>query len=268
MDRLDQLGPVCNLLQLAGSLARFALWLRDKRRCSRERSPRLAPKQATGGHSGAHATGLQATGTWQGTGRHGRVTRPGHPGAIQQWEQSVEDASVGTLSPVPVVVFLRGMNLGKRRLANDALVAVFEGAGFTSVSAYQASGNVILGDDDTADEATISRLLADQLGYDVPVFVRTAAALTAIASASPISGKTGADGGKPQIVFLHDPPDTDPSDLLGPDHEVHAIGTELHWLPPGGLADLGSVLKAMDTAFGGTTVRTLGTIERLVKRLT
>ncbi|MCB1028694.1 MAG: DUF1697 domain-containing protein, partial [Microthrixaceae bacterium] len=89
------------------------------------------------------------------------------------------------------VAFLRGMNLGNRRISNDELVSVFAAAGYEEVSAYQASGNVILGGATTADESAVSAMLATALGYDVEVFVRTSARLGAIASTSPIKGRSG-----------------------------------------------------------------------------
>lgn len=167
-----------------------------------------------------------------------------------------------------IVVFLRGMNLGSRRITNDELISAFAGAGYEDVSAYQASGNVILGGVDTADERKISATLAATLGYDVEVFVRTADHLKTVAAASPIKGRTGVEGGKPQIVFLASTAGEVGFESVFPDgHEVHRVGAELHWLPPAGLAELAQLHRSMDAAFGQTTVRTLGTIERLVKRL-
>ena len=174
------------------------------------------------------------------------------------------------------VVFLRGMNLGRRRITNDDLIAVFTDAGYTDVWAYQASGNVVLGATDTADESSISATLFAALGYSVDVFVRTAADLHIIASTSPVKGRTGASGGKPQIVFLAaaaapgggaPPNDLDLGYVFPADHEVYRIGSELHWLPPGGLSELGNIQHLMDKVLGCTTVRTLGTIERLASRL-
>ncbi len=159
------------------------------------------------------------------------------------------------------------MNLGSRRITHDELIAVFSGAGFGDVSAYQASGNVIFGEANTVDESQISATLATALGYDVDVFVRTVDDLKSIASSSPIKGRTGSAGGKPQIVFLTTTSVVDLGSVFPSDHEVHHIGAELHWLPPTPFNETGQIHKAMDRAFGQTTVRTLGTIERLAARL-
>ncbi len=174
---------------------------------------------------------------------------------------------LATFSDVSVVVFLRGMNLGRRRINNDELVGMFTGAGYDDVSAYQASGNVILGAVDIADGRRISRTLATALGYDVGVFVRGGAHLARVAASSPIQGRTGAVGGRPQVVFLRSSSHVDVDSVFPPDHEVHQIGAELHWLPPTGLSQLGQLHRAMDETFGETTVRTLGTIERLAQRV-
>lgn len=120
---------------------------------------------------------------------------------------------------------------------------------------------------DTADGSQISRTLATALGYDVEVFVRKAGDLKKVVVSSPIQGRTGSAGGKPQIVFLKSTDDVDLDSVYPDDHEVHQIGAELQWLPPTGLNELGQIHKAMDKVFGQTTVRTLGTIERLAQRL-
>ena len=166
-----------------------------------------------------------------------------------------------------VVVFLRGMNLGKRRLSNDELAAAFTRLGYADPTPYQASGNVILPSIDSLDSETLSAGLEHELGYDVPVFARSGSAVQTLAADSPFSGARGKDGGKPQIVFLHEAPSARLEDIFGPDDQFELIGTEIHWLPPAGLADTGKLHAALDAATGGTTVRTLGTLERIAKKL-
>ena len=43
------------------------------------------------------------------------------------------------------VAFLRGMNLGNRRIKNHELRAEFERLGFEEVATFRASGNVVFG---------------------------------------------------------------------------------------------------------------------------
>ena len=42
-----------------------------------------------------------------------------------------------------LAAFLRGMNLGNRRISNADLRAEFESLGFQSVATFRASGNVV-----------------------------------------------------------------------------------------------------------------------------
>ena len=60
------------------------------------------------------------------------------------------------------VAFLRGMNLGRRRVKNPELCAAFEDIGFTNVSAFLASGNVIF-DAEDPDPSAVSRSIEDGL---------------------------------------------------------------------------------------------------------
>ena len=74
------------------------------------------------------------------------------------------------------VAFLRGMNLGKRRIKNEELRAEFEALGFEDVATFRASGNVIFAAPRQSEGAltkTIERGLGEALGYEVPVFLRS-----------------------------------------------------------------------------------------------
>jgi len=165
-----------------------------------------------------------------------------------------------------VVVFLRGMNLGNRRITNSDLVTTFQRLGYGNPTPYQASGNVILPDSTLTDFDDLEAGLTAELGYEVPVFLRLADQVREIAN-SPFTGQRGIDGGKPQIVFLRRPGQAALTDVFGLDDRHELIGTEIHWLPRGGLAETGDLHKRLDLALGPTTVRTLGTIERIVKKL-
>lgn len=94
------------------------------------------------------------------------------------------------------IAFLRGMNLGKRRLPMSTLKAVFEGIGFTDVETFIASGNVLFSSavrDTSQLEAQIARHLETSLGYAVDTFVRTTEEVAAIGGAKvfPEDGKEG-----------------------------------------------------------------------------
>ena len=86
------------------------------------------------------------------------------------------------------VAFLRGINLGRRRVKMEHLRHLFEDAGFGNVSTYIASGNVIFTSavkDESKVVATIEDHLEDGLGYQVGTFVRTKSELDAIAALRP-----------------------------------------------------------------------------------
>jgi uncharacterized protein (DUF1697 family) len=76
------------------------------------------------------------------------------------------------------VAFLRGMNLGGRRITNEALRAHFEALGCEGVATFRASGNVIFesAGRPAALTTTLEDGLAEALGYEVPVFLRQSAA--------------------------------------------------------------------------------------------
>ena len=74
------------------------------------------------------------------------------------------------------IAFLRGINLGKRRLKMDVLCQLFEEMKFNGVQPFIASGNVAFesGIVDTVKlEALIEVRLQAALGYSVDTFVRT-----------------------------------------------------------------------------------------------
>ncbi|MGH7936891.1 MAG: DUF1697 domain-containing protein, partial [Chthoniobacterales bacterium] len=74
------------------------------------------------------------------------------------------------------VAFLRGINLGKRRVPMSQLKTLFEELGFGEVETFIASGNVLFSSkvrDTRKLEAQIARRLEKSLGYQVGTFVRT-----------------------------------------------------------------------------------------------
>ena len=86
------------------------------------------------------------------------------------------------------VAFLRGINLGPaKKVSMPRLRELAEDLGYTDVSTYINSGNLILTAADAA--ATIERRLAeaitDELGLEVDVAVRTPAQLATIVAENP-----------------------------------------------------------------------------------
>jgi uncharacterized protein (DUF1697 family) len=172
------------------------------------------------------------------------------------------------------VAFLRGMNLGGRRIKNDELRREFEALGFVDVVCFRASGNVVFGAEE-GDEATltagIEAGLKESLGYEVPVFLRSAAELRSIAAREPFGvSLVRASKGKLQVVLLLDAPAKeqrkDALDLATAEDRLAIDGRELYWLPNGGMSESELDLKAIGAAVGLTTIRTKGTVDQIAAK--
>jgi uncharacterized protein (DUF1697 family) len=171
------------------------------------------------------------------------------------------------------VAFLRGMNLGGRRITNDALRAHFEALGCDEVATFRASGNVIFAKEGRPAELTtqLEAGLAEALGYEVPVFLRSAEELLAIAQYEPFEKKhVNASKGKLQVALLTRKPSsvsTKKALALSTDADRLAIERrELYWLPKGGMSESDLDLKALATILGPTTIRTKGTIDQIAAK--
>jgi uncharacterized protein (DUF1697 family) len=172
------------------------------------------------------------------------------------------------------VAFLRGMNLGGRRITNEALRSHFEALGCEEVATFRASGNVIFASDDERPAELTSRLesgLADALGYEVPVFLRSAEELLAIAAHQPFDPKlVEASKGKLQVALLTKKPTAAAAKkalALSTDADRLAVAQrELYWLPEGGLSESDLDLNALAAILGPTTIRTEGTIDQIAAK--
>ena len=89
------------------------------------------------------------------------------------------------------VAFLRGINLGKRRVKNDALAKVFDDLGFENVKVLIASGNVLF-DADRQDELkvtkTVEAALEKALGFQVATMIRSQPEVQAMLDLDPFEG--------------------------------------------------------------------------------
>jgi uncharacterized protein (DUF1697 family) len=173
------------------------------------------------------------------------------------------------------VAFLRGMNLGGRRIKNDELRAEFVTLGFGEVATFRASGNVVFGTERRAKEGALAERieigLGEALGYEVPVFLRSCAEVTAIASHAPFDPKlVASSGGKLQVSLLQKRPSAASRRgilALATGEDLLAVeGREVYWLPSGGILDSGLDLKALEAIVGADTRRTMGTIEQIAAR--
>jgi uncharacterized protein (DUF1697 family) len=173
------------------------------------------------------------------------------------------------------VAFLRGMNLGKRRIKNEELRAEFEALGFEEVATFRASGNVIFGAGRTSDEAKLTRRiekgLGESLGYEVTTFLRSCAEVRKVAARQPFEANLMAKSeGKLQVSLLGKKPTAKQRRevlALASDRDLLALeGRELYWLPSGGILESELDLKAIAALLGPDTRRTMGTIEQIAAR--
>lgn len=169
------------------------------------------------------------------------------------------------------VAFLRAINTGGRRVTNDELASSVEALGFDEVALYQASGNVLLSSDDPSP-VIAERLgvgLAAALGYEVPAIVRTAAEVRGVVDADPFPGEVPPSASKPQVIFLATPV-TVPSDVerfATREDRLAAVDGEIHWWPRAGVSTSELRVAALERAVGTMTIRTLGSIERIARKL-
>lgn len=173
-----------------------------------------------------------------------------------------------------LVAFLRGMNLGNRRLTNDELRGAVEGAGLAGVATYQASGNVVFDDPGEEPGEVAERLaghLESALGYPVDTFVRSLDALEEVASWEP-PREAEREGFKVHVIFLREPPDDEVvrtlDSLEGEDDRFLVRGREIYWLRRGRLSDSPIDASKPGALTGGATgtMRTMGTVRRIVKK--
>jgi uncharacterized protein (DUF1697 family) len=177
---------------------------------------------------------------------------------------------------VRYAAFLRAVNLGATRKApSGVLRTVFEDLGFDDVATYQTSGNVIFAaqaqNGEEALRLRIEAALAGALGFEVPVFLRGERKLRAIASHEPFDpGAVERSKGKLQVDLLPRAPSARARrrvlGLAGDDDLLAVRGTELYWLPAGGLLESELDLDAIAEVVGLGTRRTMGTIERIAAR--
>ena len=118
------------------------------------------------------------------------------------------------------VALVRGINVGgKNSLRMNDLVAIFERAGCARVRSYIQSGNVVF-DAEPARAggiaAHVSAEIEERFGLRVPVMLRSARELRAIASKNPFLG-TEASLASLHVMFLADDPGKSRVAALDPD---------------------------------------------------
>lgn len=169
--------------------------------------------------------------------------------------------------------FIRAINVGKRRLSNDELMAPFVRLGLEDVSAYQAAGNITFrtSDPNASRRDRLGAALAEAYGFDPVVFVRTLAELREIVQSRPFSDEQ-LDGtaGRVQVSFLHEVPSESTMNqarsLVPDDDQIAFVDREWFWLPRDGVSDSKLPVSAVENLIGPLTMRTVGTVSRMFAR--
>lgn len=157
------------------------------------------------------------------------------------------------------VALMRGVNIGRRRLAMADLRRALEAAGCSDVTTYLQSGNAVV-DVPRAAGATaasvgpwLEEIIGAAAGFEVPVVVRTGAEMAAIVAANPYPD---AGGTALHVVFYRPGPEPGPvaeqavaridPAAFAPE-ACTARGDDLYLHLPGGIGR-SALAKAGDTA--------------------
>lgn len=169
--------------------------------------------------------------------------------------------------------FLRGINLGKRRIKMDRLARLFEELEFANIATFIASGNVIF--DAEADEkdlaAAIESHLLQRLGYEVDTFIRSMEELQGIARGHVFEDVDGS-GWSLYVIFLKDSAGADVTDVirnLQTEEDLFEVrGREIYWLRNGRMSDSPISTSDFARALGGSssTMRTMNTVVRILDK--
>ena len=170
------------------------------------------------------------------------------------------------------IAFLRGVNLGKRRVSMARLVKVLERLGYDDVWTFVNSGNAVF--DASGSRANVERdiegALAKEFGFDVETFVRTPAELRTSVGEKPFT-ITGDD--THFITFLRTAPDAAAAKQLvglsGSYDTLVVYGKDVHWRMRGKSSDSPLKKKDWEQILGknSSTSRNMNMLRRLLDKI-
>jgi uncharacterized protein (DUF1697 family) len=168
------------------------------------------------------------------------------------------------------VALLRAVNVGGVKVAMSDLRAIAAGLGWTGVSTYLNSGNLLLTAEESAADvgARLEAALAGRYDRRVPVMVRTAAGLAAILDRLPFRVEDHEER-RLHVAFLADEPaESVPERLTGGEGEEGVVdGREAFLHYPNGLGRSKLTTAALERTLGvAVTVRGVRTVAGLVER--
>lgn len=170
------------------------------------------------------------------------------------------------------VALLRGINVGGHVVKMERLRQLFAELGFANVRTYIKSGNVFF-EAPEGDRAALSwrieEHLRQALGYEVPVFLRTAAELEAILALDPFKDRDVTRDMRLCVTFTAKPipgdlplpwrsPKGDMEIVRATDHEAFVVWYLVDGRPPSSLTPLEKALGSPTTTrFFHTTAQIL-----------
>ncbi|HEV7718144.1 MAG TPA: DUF1697 domain-containing protein [Arsenicitalea sp.] len=105
-----------------------------------------------------------------------------------------------------LVAFLRGVNLGKRKVLSADLKHAFDAMGFSGARTLLASGNVVFEAEESPGlAARIEQGLEQKFGFPIGVVLRSQEALRAMIAADPFAAIPKDADAKLYVALLHDP---------------------------------------------------------------
>jgi uncharacterized protein (DUF1697 family) len=166
------------------------------------------------------------------------------------------------------VALLRGVNLGKRQVSMAELRKLLEGLGYSDVSTYVQSGNVVLSTK-KAESRIVAELethLANELGFVVPVILRSRAELVKVVKQNPFA-RAAADPTKLHVTFLGESPDPALRQLDAADFKPEKFATgrrEVYLSLPNGLGRSKLAVAVEKALRGSGTTRNWRTVTTLL----
>ncbi len=168
---------------------------------------------------------------------------------------------------------LRGINLGgHRKIAMDALRAVYESLGLEDVQSYVQSGNIVFRTakrDMDGLRKKIEDAIERKFGFRSDVILRTAAEMKQVVARNPFAGRCNLEPAKLAVTFLASAPTEAVSGkvraVAAEPEEIHIDGRELYIYFPNGMARPRLSMAQVERTLGipGTS-RNWNTVTRLL----
>ena len=171
------------------------------------------------------------------------------------------------------IALLRGINVGgNKRVPMADLRALMERLGFSDVTTYVQSGNVVFSGPSRSARTVAKEIeagIVEQFGFEALITIRTRDELAAVVAANPLKD-VATEPKRHHVVFLSAAPD--PAVVAEIDAAAHEperfalIGRELYVWTPEGVTD-SSLFKALSEKRLGVraTARNWRTVEKLLE---